>query len=321
LKNNQFLVDSGAKYPLICGAMYPCSNPELVSAVSKMGALGIVQPISLVYAHKRDFRTGLQEIIKNADSKPVGLNLLVEKTAKRYEDRLKEWLDISMECGVRFFVTALGNPSWVVKRAEQVGGVVYHDVTEAKWAQKALDAGVKGLICVNNRAGGHLGVLDPLTMIEECEKFKVPLVCAGGVGHPQEFKEMLKMGYSAVQMGTRFIASKECSAHEDYKKAILAAKASDIVSTTRISGVPVSVIQSEFLKSSGTEPGHVVNWLLSHPNFKHYARLVLNVKSIISLKKSNQKGLGYKDYWQAGKSVEKIDEIMSVEEIIKSFVS
>ena len=70
---------------------------------------------------------------------------------------MTKWIDVALEEGVRFFVTSLGNPRWVVERVGAVGGVVYHDVTERKWALKGREAGVHGLICVNSQAGGHAG--------------------------------------------------------------------------------------------------------------------------------------------------------------------
>src|SRR5690606_9941556 len=147
--------------------------------------------------------------------------------------------DIALDEGVRLFVTALGNPRWVVDKVHARGGVVYHDVTERKWAQKALDGGVDGLICVNRRAGGHAGQQDPRALFESLADLGVPLVCAGGIGDEQAFVEALDIGYAAVQLGTRFIATTECRAHDDYKQAIVRAEANDIVLTERISGVPV----------------------------------------------------------------------------------
>ncbi len=145
------------EYTIIGGAMYPCSNPELVAAVSEAGGIGIVQPISLTFVHGHEFRAGLQKI-RTLTQKPIGLNLLIEQSSRRYLEKNKMWLEIALEEGVRFFITALGKPDWVVKRCEQVENVsVFHDVTNIKWAQKAVDAGVHGLICVNNRAGGHAG--------------------------------------------------------------------------------------------------------------------------------------------------------------------
>ncbi|MCX6126284.1 MAG: nitronate monooxygenase [Proteobacteria bacterium] len=320
LVESRLLMHTGAQYPIICGAMYPCSNPELVGAASEAGGIGIVQPVSLVYAHGYEFRAGLK-YIRTLTQKPIGLNLLVEKSAKRYEDRLKEWLDISLEEGVRFFVTALGNPSWVIEKVRPLGGIVYHDVTNEKWAQKAVDSGVDGLICVNNRAGGHLGTESPEELFKHLSRFGLPLVCAGGVGSKEEHRAMLAIGYEGVQLGTRFVASKECSAHEDYKNAILKAKAIDIVATDKISGVPVSIIKTAYIEKMGIESSHVARWFLKHPKFKHYMRLIYTVKSVFQLKKSNQRGSSYKDFFQAGKSVESIDRIEPVRDIIQGLVS
>ncbi len=316
---NRFTQHAGIELPVICGAMYPCSNPELVAAASEAGGIGIIQPVSLVYAHGYDFRAGVR-YMQQLTKKPLGLNLLVEKSAKRYEDRLKAWLDIAIEEGIRFFVTALGNPSWVIERVRPLGGIVYHDVTNLKWAERAVGYGVDGLICVNNRAGGHLGTESPAQLVKDLKQFGLPLVCAGGVGSHKEFQEMLALGYEGVQLGTRFIASKECSAHEDYKQAIIKAQEKDIVATDKISGVPVSIIKTPYIESIGTEAGAVAKWMLKHPNFKHYARIFYTLKSVWQLKRSNEKGSGYKDYWQAGKSVETIDEILSVRTIMNELV-
>jgi nitronate monooxygenase len=307
---------AGIEHPVICGAMYPCSNPELVAAASEAGGIGIVQPISLVYVHGHEFRAGLK-YIRTLTKKPIGLNLLVEKSAKRYEDRLKAWLDIAVEEGVKFFVTALGNPSWVIEKVRPVGGIVYHDVTNLKWAERAVGYGVDGMICVNNRAGGHLGTETPEKLINDLKKFGLPLVCAGGVGSHKEFQEMMALGYQGVQLGTRFIASKECTAHEDYKNAILKATAADIVATDKISGVPVSIIKTPYIEGVGTNAGPVAKWLLKHPNFKHYMRMFYTLRSIWQLKQSNQRGSSYKDYWQAGKSVDTIKSVMTAKEIIQ----
>ena len=140
--------------PLVCGAMYPCSNPELVAAVSEAGGIGVVQPISLTYVHGHDFREGLR-LIRRLTAKPIGMNALIEQSSKTYRERMERWIEIALEEDVRFFVTSLGNPRWVVDRVKPVGGVVYHDVTERKWAEKGRDGGVSGLVAVNDRAGWH----------------------------------------------------------------------------------------------------------------------------------------------------------------------
>src|SRR5206468_8964361 len=149
--------------------------------------------------------------------------------SKYYRERMREWIDIALEEGIRFFITSLGNPRWVVDRVSQVGGVVYHDVTERRWAQKGLDGGVRGLIAVNDRAGGHAGPKTAEQLIEELAPLNVPVICAGGIGTPAEFRRALDLGYAGAQLGTRFIATTECNAHPDYKQAIVVATSRDIV--------------------------------------------------------------------------------------------
>ena len=151
-----FTTHANVDVPLICGAMYPCSNPELVAAVSDAGGIGIVQPISLTYVHGHEFRAGLQ-YIRRLTSRPIGFNALIEQSSRRYHERMVAWVETALEEGIRFFVTSLGNPRWVVDRVRREGGVVYHDITERRWAQKGFDAGACGLIAVNERAGGHAG--------------------------------------------------------------------------------------------------------------------------------------------------------------------
>ncbi|HMS02788.1 MAG TPA: nitronate monooxygenase, partial [Gemmatimonadaceae bacterium] len=141
---------TGIRVPLIGGAMYPCSNPELVAAVSAAGGIGVIQPISLTYVHGREYRAGVREIVAAAGGAPIGLNALIEATSRTYHERMVRWVEIALEEGVRFFVTSLGNPRWVVDRVAPHGGVVYHDVTERKWALKGRDAGAHGLIAVND---------------------------------------------------------------------------------------------------------------------------------------------------------------------------
>ncbi|MGH7732312.1 MAG: NAD(P)H-dependent flavin oxidoreductase, partial [Gemmatimonadales bacterium] len=245
---------AGIEVPLLCGAMYPCSNPELVAAVSEAGGLGVVQPISLTYVHGYDFREGLRTI-RRLTSRPIGFNALIEQSSRTYRERMERWIDISLEEGIRFFVTSLGNPRWVVERVRPVGGVVYHDVTEAKWARKGLDGGVDGLIAVNSRAGGHAGGKSAEVLLEELRSFGVPVVCAGGVGDEHDFVRMLGLGYDGCQLGTRFIATPECTASDAYKAAIIAADEDDIILSERLTGVPVAVIDTPVIRRMGTRAG------------------------------------------------------------------
>lgn len=316
-----FTKQVGIEVPITCGAMYPCSNPELVAAASAAGAIGIVQPISLTYVHGHDLREGLRLIGRLAGGKPIGFNAIVEKSSRIYEDRMRKWVAVALEEGVRFFITALGNPAWVCEEVHAAGGIVYHDVTERRWAEKALAAGVDGLICVNDRAGGHAGSRTAEDLFASMSDLQVPLVLAGGVGDEAAFVDALAMGYAGVQMGTRFIASVECSAHDDYKQAIVDAAADDIVLTERISGVPVAVIRTPHVERVGTRAGWLGRRMLAHRKFKHWARTYYSIRSIFHLKKANRRGSSHSDYLQAGKSVAGIDGIEPVGEIIARFAA
>ena len=309
----------GIEHPIICGAMYPCSNPELVAAVSEAGGIGVVQPISLTFVHKHKVREGLR-YIRKLTQKPIGLNLLVEKSSKKYLEKNKEWLEIALEEGVKFFITALGNPDWVVRRVEGRGALVFHDTTDKIWAKKAVDTGVHGLICVNNRAGGHAGQISPEKLYADLAPLGLPLVCAGGISDAASYRAALQMGYQGVQLGTRFIASTECSAHADYKQAIVNAEAADIILTRKLTGVPVAVINTKFMRERGAEVGGVAKFLLDNTRTKHFARLLYSVRSLFELKKSLNKGGDYKEYFQAGKSVAGIDRVESVASIIQGLV-
>ena len=310
----------GIEVPLICGAMYPCSNPELVAAVSEAGAIGVVQPISLTYVHGHEYREGLR-YIRQLTAKPIGMNALIEQSSRMYRERMERWIDISLEEGVRFFVTSLGNPRWVVDRVSASGGLVYHDVTERKWAQKALDGGVHGLIAVNSRAGGHAGNRTPEQLFGELHDLGLPVICAGGIGEPRHFRAVLDMGYAGAQLGTRFIATVECSAAEDYKQAIVSAGEDDIVLTERLTGVPVAVINNSYVRRLGTRAGPVARWMLRHRRTKHWMRTIYALQSLRKLKKSLNAGAGAQDYWQAGKSVSQIHAVKPAGVVVREFAA
>ncbi len=308
---------TGIEIPLIGGAMYPCSNPELVAAVSDAGGIGIVQPVSLTFVHGHDFREGLR-YIRRLTARPAGMNALIEQSSRAYHERMSRWIDIALEEGIRFFVTSLGNPRWVAERVHAAGGVVYHDATEYKWAAKGRDAGVDGLIGVNRLAAGHPGTRTPEALLDELAPLGLPVVCAGGVGNAARFGAMMRLGYAGVQMGTRFIATTECKASEPYKRAIIEADADDIVLTERLTGVPVAVIRTPFVERMGTRSGVLARWMLRHRRTKRLMRNIYALRSLWQLKRASLDQTGERDYWQAGRSVEEIDEILPAGQIVRA---
>jgi nitronate monooxygenase len=116
-----------------------------------------------------------------------------------------------------------------------------------------LAGGVHGLIAVNDRAGGHAGPRSAQALFDELADLGVPVVCAGGIGDEAGFVSALRMGYAGAQLGTRFIATVECAAHDDYKEAIVRANESDIVLTERVTGVPLAVIRTAYVERIGTK--------------------------------------------------------------------
>jgi len=315
LVSTRFTEDAGVEFPIICGAMYPCSNPELVAAASEGGGMAIMQPVSMTYVHGHDLREGIR-YMRTLTDKPIGFNALIEKGSKKYFEKMNGWIDIALEEGIRFFVTSLGKPDWVCEKVHAYGGVVYHDVTNRKWAEKGQECGVDGLICVNDRAGGHLGPTSMEEMYDELSDMGLPLICAGGIGSEAELNRALEIGYDGVQMGTRFIATTECNTPEDYKEAIVDAGEEDITWTNRLTGVPISVIKSPGFRQENS-------WLirkLLHSRFKHRARMMLNANSFIRLRylsRSKSKNTAKKKFYSAGKSVETVRSIESATVIMR----
>lgn len=314
-----FTKQVGVQYPIICGPMYPCSNPELVAAVSEAGGMGVVQPLSLVYVHGYELREGLRKI-KSLTSKPFGANVIVEKSSEKHKKYMQNSVEVAIEEGCRFFITSLGNPKWVVDMVKQVNGIVYHDVTDRKWAEKAVEHGVNGLICVNNRAGGHAGTHSAQDLFNHLSSFGLPLICAGGIGNEEEFVEALKIGYAGVQMGTRFIATKECKEKLEYKEAIVNTDEQDIVLTERVTGIPLSVIRTPFVDQVGTKISPFARLLFKYPLTKKWMRMWYAFTAMRQFKKSSLHGGSSKDYWQAGKCVSSINSIETVEEVISRFI-
>ncbi len=312
MKLNEHL---GVKHNIIGGPMYPCSNPELVAAISESGAMGVIQPITLTYVHGYELREGIR-YIKSLTTKPLGFNALIESSSKRYEKKMRDWIDIALDEGIRFFITSLGNPDWVVKKVHAYGGLVYHDVTEAKWAKVAKSARVDGLIAVNSEAGGHVGLYDKAELFRILKPFGLPIVCAGGIGDHNGVVEALSLGYAGVQMGTRFIATSECDVSSAYKQAIIDAHSDDIAVTKNMTGIDVSVIVPlNYRKKLELNP--LMQWALQAKFFKKMARAWLIRRSLKALKRSRH-AVSADELWQAGKSVEAIHEVKSVSDVIRS---
>ena len=309
----------GIEVPVICGPMYPGSNPELIAAVSDAGGMGVVQPISMTHIYGHDFREGLR-LIKSLTDRPFGVNFTLMDGVKVYEERNRQWMNIAMEEGVKFFLTSLGNPAPIVRMAREHGITVYHDVTTRAFAQKAVDAGVDGLNCVNNRAGGQTGQRSPEEMLEELADFGLPLVCAGGVGDENDFRRMLDAGYAGAQLGTRFLATDECQVPDDYKQAIVAHGEDDIVWTNKLAGTFSSVIRTPDIEKLGLRAGPITSRLLRNRKTKKLTRMMLLLRSTRRYRKVALNP-GYAQYWQAGKGIGHIEGVEPAGEVVRRFAA
>ena len=313
----KFLADTGAETPIVCGPMYPGSNPELVAAVSECGGFGIVQPVSMTSLYGHDFREGLK-LIKNLTNKPFGVNFTIFGGAnKKYHEQMKEWMEISIEEGIKFFLTSLGKPDSVIKKAKEHDIKVYHDVPNKKVALAMKDSGVDGLNCINWRGGGQTGMQSAEQFIEELHDIGIPLICAGGIGNKADYQQALDMGYAGVQLGTRFLATTECKITDSYKQAIVDSAEEDIVWTNKIAGNNSSVIKTDDIMKGGLRTGPIINYMLRKRSLKKYARMWLMSKGIRNYSKT-----AFDDnvkFWQAGKGLGNIKSVETVADVMQSF--
>ena len=314
---SQFLKDTGAKVPIVCGPMYPGSNPELVAAVSNSGGFGVVQPLALTMLYGHDFREGLQ-LIKKLTKNPFGVNFTLFGGAnKKYHKQMERWMKISIEEGVKFFLTSLGKPNEIVKVAKQHEIKVYHDVPNKKVALAMKDSGVDGLNCINWRGGGQTGIQSAENFIEELHDIGIPLICAGGISNKEDYKKALEMGYAGVQMGTRFLATHECKVTQSYKQAIIESSEEDIVWTNKIAGNNSSVIKTKDVMQGGLRTGLIINFMLRQSKLKKYARMYLMSRGLKNYNKTT-----FDDsvqFWQAGKGVGNVKSVKYVADVIEEF--
>ena len=240
---------------------------------------------------------------------------------KKYQKMIDEWMEISIEEDVKFFLTSLGKPDAIVAKAHRFGIKVYHDVHSPELAKRAAGAGVDGLNLLNSSMGGQTGSLRAEDFLQSvlALDLKIPIVCAGGVGDEAGFLAALKMGYSGVQMGTRFLATHECKVTDGYKNAIVTSTDADIVLTNKLAGTESSVIRTPTIEKGGLRTNSLISFLLRQPYTKSLARLYLLQRSVDNYKKATfDESI---QIWQAGKGVSAINAVEPVADILKRFGS
>ncbi|MFV3292236.1 NAD(P)H-dependent flavin oxidoreductase [Pseudomonas sp. NY11955] len=278
------------RLPVVAAPMFLISNPQLVLACCASGVVG-----SFPALNQRDsagFRAWLEEIEAGLAQlqapAPYAVNLIVHPT----NPRLQADLALCVEHRVPIVITSLGAAKEVVDAVHGYGGLVFHDVTTRRHAEKAAAAGVDGLIAVAAGAGGHAGTWSPFALAAEIRQFfDKTLLLAGCINHGHEILAAQLLGADLAYMGTRFIATAQSQAQDAYKQMLLDAHAADIIHTPAVSGIPAS-----FLRPSLEQAGYDMNTLKGgHEQGK--------------LKPIDDEAKAWKTVWSAGQGVGAIHDL------------
>jgi nitronate monooxygenase len=301
------------RYPIIAAPMFLVSNPDIVVAASEAGGIGTFPALNFRPLEK--YQEALKEI-KQRTKKPIGVNIIVNKSNTRQNDDLR----MALDHGVELFITSLGNPKKVIEEAHKNGAKVICDVTNLEFALKVQDLGADGVIAVGAGAGGHAGPISPLVLIPWLqERLQIPVIAAGGISHGSQIAACLALGASGVSVGTRFIASTEAGVEEAYKKAIVTATPEDIVMTTRVSGTPAAVINTKYIQKLGTDLPWVLKLLKNGALTKKYAVPLIHWLGMRSLEEAAVKPT-WKTVWTAGQSVGLVHEILDTAAIFEKLL-
>ena len=242
------------RLPAIAAPMFLVSGPRLVVEACKAGVSGtfpaLNQRTSEGYAAWLDEITvGLAAAERETGRKPApfGVNLIVHPT----NTRLQADLAVTCRAKVPFVITSLGAVREVVDAVHAYGGIVLHDVTNARHAEKAIAAGADGIIAVAAGAGGHAGTVNPFALVAELRPIAAGklLVLAGAISTGGDIAAAIASGADLAYLGTRFIATEESLAHADYKAMLVASGSSDIVYTAKVSGIPANFLKPSLVRA------------------------------------------------------------------------
>ncbi|MAB99544.1 MAG: 2-nitropropane dioxygenase [Pseudomonadaceae bacterium] len=292
------LLENKLRLPLVAAPMFLVSNPDLVLACCKNGVVGSFPALN--QRESAGFKQWLEQIEAGLtpDSAPYAVNLIVHKS----NPRLQADLAICIEHQVPIVITSLGAVKELVDAVHEYGGLVIHDVTTRRHAEKAAEAGVDGLIAVAAGAGGHAGTWSPFSLIAEIRQFfDKTLLLSGCLNHGHEILAAQLLGADLAYMGTRFIATTESDAQPEYKQMILGAKAADIIHTPAVSGVPAS-----FMRQSLEQAGFDLNQLQNKGEINYGEKL----------KPISDEAKAWKTVWSAGQGVGEISDVPDTAELI-----
>ena len=292
------LLEQRLRLPVVAAPMFLVSNPQLVLACCNNGIVGSFPALN--QRESSGFKDWLQEIEAGLSdtAAPYAVNLIVHGT----NPRLQADLAICVEQRVPIVITSLGAVKDVVDAVHSYGGLVFHDVTTRRHAEKAAEAGVDGLIAVAAGAGGHAGTWSPFALIAEIRQFfDKTVLLAGCLNQGHEILAAQLLGADLAYLGTRLIATQENAASDAYKQMLLDAKAADIIHTPAVSGVPAS-----FMRQSLEQAGYDIKQLQSKGDVNYGEKL----------KPMDEEAKAWKTVWSAGQGVGAIRDLPSVEALI-----
>lgn len=227
------------EYPIFQGGMAWVATGELAAAVSSAGGLGIIgagnAPAEII---KEEIAK-----VKDKTDKPFGVNIML---LSPFADDI---VDLVIEERVPVVTTGAGNPGKYIDRLKEAGTKIFPVVPSVALARRMERLGVDGLIAEGNEAGGHIGELTTMTLIPQIvDEVNIPVIAAGGIADGRGLAAVLTLGAKGVQIGTRFVCAEECTAHENYKNAIIKAKDRDAVVTGRSTGHPVRNLKNSLTR-------------------------------------------------------------------------
>ncbi|HUF19669.1 MAG TPA: nitronate monooxygenase family protein [Burkholderiales bacterium] len=290
--------------PVIGAPMFIVGNPALVIEQCASGAIGSFPALNARPAElleewlttievELDNRRKLQPDAKIA---PYAVNQIIHQS----NDRLDRDLDACMRHRVPVIITSLRAPHDVVKKVHEYGGAVFHDVISIRHAEKALEAGVDGLVLVCAGAGGHAGMLSPFALVREVRRFfDGPIALSGAITDGAGILAAEAIGADFAYVGTRFIATQEANAVGDYKRMIVESSAADIVYTPFFSGVLGNYLKPS-IRAAGLDPDD----------------LPVADKTSMNFGSDRQRPKAWKEIWGAGQGVGNIDDIPPARELI-----
>ena len=301
----------GVKYPIIMAPMFLVNNTKMMVSALNSGIAACIPALN--YRTDELFREAIQEIRDNTNSTGLGINLIVNKSNIKMQQQLKT----CVELGVDFIITSLGSPKQVIEACKPIGIKVFCDVVEEKYAKKVEKLGADAVIAVNCNAGGHAGKLTPEEIIPLLNKHcSIPVISAGGVGTKGGIDNIMNLGAAGISIGSPFIACEEAHISNEYKQACVDYGKEDIVFTTKISGTPCTVINTPYVKETGTEQNWLEKLMSKNKKIKKWVKMITYFKGMKSVEKAAFSST-YKTVWCAGPSIEYTKEILPIKEIIK----